>query len=325
MSHPLHDPLLALSDPTRVRLLCAVADQELGVGELGKVLQLPQSTVSRHLKVLLEGGWVGRRKEGTSSLFWFAEGVDGDARALWEVVSRRLQADGVYSEDRRRLLAVVAARADSRTFFAGHAGDWDDVRQQLFGGEFLAPTLLALLPPGQVVADLGCGTGAAVAALASAVERVIGVDREPAMLEVARQRTLGFENVSLREGDLSALPIEDGAVNAAMCMLVLHHIDDASAVIAESARVLCDGGRLVLLDMVSHKRDVYRREMGHAHLGFERDVIEGWMTEAGLNLRAWHVLPAAAEAEGPPLFVAVGEKPSSRKSDGWDVWRAGAW
>jgi len=322
MSHPLYDQLQVLSEPTRVRLLWAVSEQELGVGELVKVLQLPQSTVSRHLKLLLESDWVTRRREGTSSLFRIQSAeVDEDAWALWEVVKGRVEADGVYAEDRHRMLAVIAARADSRTFFAGHAGEWDSLRRQLFGEEFLTPALLSLLPPDQVVADLGCGTGGAVAALAPAVRRVIGVDREPAMLQVAKQRTLGLDNVSLRQGDLSGLPIEEDELDAAMCMLVLHHVPNVPAVLEEVSRTLRPGGRVVILDMVAHERDRYRRDMGHVHLGFQRVVLDGWLQEAGLEPRSWQLLPAAASAEGPALFLSVAVRPKEQMRAGWDVWR----
>ncbi len=294
--------LSTLSEPTRVRLLALLEAEELGVGELARIVQVPQSTVSRHLKVLREDGWIQRRSVGTASLLRVDPALPGDARKLWQVV--RQEAD--FPEDRRRMRSVLALRGgDSAAFFERMAGKWETIRGDLFGEAFWLPTLLALLPEGLVVADLGCGTGEALAALAPVVRSVIGVDREAAMLSLAATRLDGLRNVSLRQGGLTALPMADAELDIALCMLVLHHVEPLSIAFAEIARALKPGGRLVVLDMVAHDRVDFQRSMGHRHRGFSPAQLTALARDAGMTLHRHRRLPHATEALGPPLQVAI--------------------
>ncbi len=306
----LSQRLSTLSEPTRLRLLYVLAREELSVGELSRALQLPQSTVSRHLKQLLDGGWLEKRSAGTASFFLLAQPLPDEAAALWSVVAAELDASGAYAEDSLRVESVLARRElEGRAFFGRHAGRWAQLRRELFGEDTALPVLLSLLPPELVVADLGCGTGELVAALAPYARRVIGVDREAAMLEVARRRCAGLENAVLLEGGLGALPIPDEALDAALCTLVLHHVEDLVAAFADIARTLRPGGRLVVLDMVQHTRRAYRRSMGHRHLGFSEETLEALARGAGLILESYRRLPPDPQALGPGLFVARSQRP----------------
>ena len=309
---PVFERLNALSEPIRVRLLRVLAREELAVGELARVLQTSQPTVSRHLKLLDEGGWVSRRRAGTASYYRLStDTLHADARGLWEVVSASLDEEAAepashYAEDVRRLEGVLAQRTgDSEELFRRLGGRWDDVRHELFGDGYVLPALLALLPPGLVVADLGCGTGAMLPLLSPVAARVIGVDREAAMLEVAEQRIAGLPNVSLVRGLLDALPVDAASLDLALCQLVLHHVRELPPVFAEVARVLTPTGRWVILDMVEHDREDYRDTMGHQHLGFSEPTIRGLARDAGLSVATWRVLPPDPTAQGPALFVAV--------------------
>lgn len=310
----IFDRLAALSEPTRVRILRVLLREELTVGELVRVIGAPQPTVSRHLKQLDESGWVLRRKAGTASYYRFAHHeLDESSRGLWASVAASLETDGeggVWAEDARRLEGVLAARTgDSAELFRRLGGRWDAVRRELFGEAYLLPTLLALLPPGLVIADLGCGTGAMLPLLAPVAERVVGVDREEAMLEVARERCSALPNVSLRLGHLDALPLEDQSVDLAVCALVLHHVRELAPVFGELRRVLRPGGRAVVLDMVEHDRDDYRDTMGHQHLGLGESTLSGLAGSAGLRLGVYRALPADPDAAGPGLFIGVIEAP----------------
>jgi ArsR family transcriptional regulator len=179
------------------------------------------------------------------------------------------------------------------------------VRKELFGDGYVLPALLALLPPGQTIADLGCGTGAMLPLLAPVCAQVIGVDREAAMLAVAEERAAGLSNVELRRGLLDALPFPDASVDLALCQLVLHHVRELAPVFAEVRRILAPGGRWVILDMVEHDREEYRDTMGHQHLGFSEPTTRTLAESAGLAVSAWRVLPPDSAAHGPALFVAV--------------------
>lgn len=296
--------LSVLAEPVRIRLLALLEQQELGVGELCRVLQLPQSTVSRHLKALQVGGWVRRRSEGTSGLYRAdADGPDPVGRRLWQVVRDAYDEGPQRAEDDARLAALLEQRSEEG-FFGRVGGEWDALRRNLFGDGFLLPALAALLHEDQVVADLGCGTGPALVELAPVVRRVIGVDREPRMLEAAATRTRDLPNVELRRGGLESLPLEDREIDAALCVLVLHHVADLSRAFQEVRRSLVPGGRLVVVDMAAHARTDWIQSMGHRHLGFERGPLEALAREAGLELRRFRALPPAPEAQGPPLFVA---------------------
>lgn len=310
MTTAVFDRLAALAEPIRVRLLRVLLHEELAVGEVARVLQTSQPTVSRHLKQL--EGWLLRRKVGTATFYRLQpDQLPDEARALWAVVMAGVEAEAddpasVWAEDLRRLDGVVAARsADSAELFRRLGSRWDDVRGELFGSSFVGATLAALLPPGQRVADLGCGTGALLPVLAPAVAVLYGVDREAAMLEVAAARTTEFPNVELRPGRLDALPLDAGAVDVALCQLVLHHVRDLPPVFAEVARILARDGRFVVVDMVEHERDEYRDTMGHQHLGFSEAALRELAAGAGLRCLSYRALPADPSAQGPSLFVGV--------------------
>src|SRR5262245_32891271 len=263
------DHLASLADTTRSRLLLLLDRRELPVSQLCAVMQLPQSTVSRHLKALADAGWVSSRAEGASNVYTMTRELDAAARRLWVLVREQVGSSPASAEDQRRLLASLSERrARSQEFFSSSAGQWDRVRDELFGDRFHLAALAALAQPDWIVGDLGCGTGQVSAVLAPFVARVIAVDASQAMLQAARKRLTLLDNVDLRRGELEALPIDDGRLDLATIMLVLHHVPEPARAIAEVARVLKPSGRLVLVDMLPHDREVYRPQMGHLWLGF---------------------------------------------------------
>lgn len=303
---PIFDHLAALADPTRGRLLLALEPRELTVTELATALQLPQSTVSRHLRTLSDEGWVAARADGTSRLYRMtAAALPPDARRLWTAVREPIAAQHVARHDSTRLRSVLAKRRTaSQAFFSSAAGRWDSLRTELFGARVELVALLGLLDEKITVGDLGCGTGAIIEALAPFVARVIGVDGSRAMLTAARRRLGDCDNVELRTGDLEALPLGDGELGAALLVLTLHHVSEPGAALAEAARALEPGGRLVVVDMRPHDREEYRREMGHLWLGFSEDQMDGWLATVGFESVRFTPLSADPEAKGPTLFAA---------------------
>jgi ArsR family transcriptional regulator len=308
-ARPIFDRLAALADPTRGRLLLLLDRHELTVGELCTALQLPQSTVSRHLKTLADEGWVTARADGASRLYAMpGSALDGSARKLWQLVRAQAGATPSARQDLTRAERVVQERRSaSQAFFSSRAGQWDRVRTELYGsGADVAP-LAALLDPSWIVADLGCGTGQTSAALAPYVAHVIAVDESSAMLNAARKRLGGLdhvENVELRTGRLEDVPLDDASVDVAVLSLVLHFVVDPAAVIAESARILRPGGRLLVVDMLPHEREEYRTTMGHLWLGFSASQLDGWCTDAGLGDTRVVPLAPDPQAKGPNLFTA---------------------
>lgn len=307
----LTDRLTSLGDPVRLRLLRLIETQELSVGEVAKVVQLPQSTVSRHLKTLADAGWLSRRQEGTASFFSLVpDDLAPDARALWAAVRAHLGSSTDLAEDQRRLKAVLAERrTDSQAFFGRHAGEWDALRTELFGGRFTSVALLSLIRGDWTIADLGCGTGNAAEFLAPFVDKVIAVDQSPPMIDAARQRMTGAANVEFVEAPINRTGIADASVDAAVCVLVLHHLDDPAGALREMRRVLrADraGGRVLIVDMLAHDRDEYRRLMGHKHLGFSKGEMLRLLADAGFTDLVYHELPGEPDAKGPGLFAAAG-------------------
>jgi ArsR family transcriptional regulator len=295
----------------RLRLLRLVEQEELSVGELARVLQLPQSTVSRHLKVLYESKWIDRRSEGTASLYWMdGEVLSDSARALWDVVRAQLGKSPTLSEDDHRMAEVLAERrTDSSAFFGRIVGEWDRLRRELFGESVGSEALLSFLDSQWTVADLGCGTGSTAELLAPVVGKVIAVDREPAMLAAARKRLDRFDNVELVRGDLTDLSIGDEQVDAAVVSLVMISIGQPEVAVREIARILRPRGLAMVVDMVPHDRESYRHTMGHLHLGFDEEQVRQWAAAAGLTDLRYRRLRADTSAKGPGLFVVTMRKP----------------
>jgi ubiquinone/menaquinone biosynthesis C-methylase UbiE/DNA-binding transcriptional ArsR family regulator len=309
------EDLSALADPTRSRILVLLDGHELTVSELCHILQLPQSTISRHLRALVDAGWIGARPEGTSHFYSMTrDGEDPDAARLWQIVREQVARSTVAVQDQLRLQTALTERGvRSQEFFASSAGQWDRLREELFGDRFHLAALGALAEGGWVAGDLGCGTGQVSATLAPFVEHVIAVDASAAMLDAARSRLAALPNVELRQGELEALPIDDGALDLATLMLVLHHLPEPRTAVAELARVLRPGGRVIIVDMLPHEHDSYKGQMGDIWLGFSEAQVTRILTEAGFG--RVRVVPLAPEtrAKGPALFVASGEKQSQER------------
>jgi ArsR family transcriptional regulator len=305
----IHDHLASLADTTRSRLLLLLDRQELTVSELCSILQLPQSTVSRHLKALADGGWVTVRAEGTSNIYAITRDLDGAARRLWLLVREHVGPTAAAAQDMRRLQATLAERrTKSQEFFSSSAGQWDKLRDELFGDRFHLAAMAAFADREWVVGDLGCGTGQVSAAIAPFVARVVAVDASAAMLQAAKKRLQSAANVELRRGELEALPIDDATLDAATLVLVLHHIPQPDRAIAEVGRVLKPGGRLVIVDMLPHDRDAYKQQMGHVWLGFSEEHIRQMVSASGFGEVTVVALPPDARAKGPGLFVATARR-----------------
>jgi ubiquinone/menaquinone biosynthesis C-methylase UbiE/DNA-binding transcriptional ArsR family regulator len=303
---PLLSGMEALSDPVRLRLLRLLERHELGVAEMTDVLQMPQSSVSRHLKLLMDRGLVRSRSRGTTNLYRMqVSELPVAARRLWLVAREQTEGWATLQHDRLRLERRLAQRQrDSQAFFAGAVSRWDRLRRELYGEAFTRSALAALLPGEAVVADLACGTGTVAAEIAPHVARVIAVDQSPAMLAAARKRAARLPNVELLRGDLASLPIPDATCDAALLLLALTYVAEPQPAVDEMARILKPGGRAVVVDLLGHDRDDFRREMGQLRPGFEPVALRSLLAEAGLVGAACRELPTEAGARGPALLLA---------------------
>src|SRR5215212_4332252 len=270
----LFERMTALADPIRSRILLLLERHELTVNEIRSVLQLPQSTVSRHLKILTDHDWIVSRPEGTSRRYRTAEKMEQASRKLWHVVREQVMSGSAAANDVRRVQTVLAhRRSKSQKFFSSSAGQWDRLRVELFGARADLLGLLGLFDESWTVGDLGCGTGQLTESIAPFVDRVIAVDDSSAMLGAARRRLASMNNVEVKSGRLESLPVEDGSLDAALLFLVLHYVPEPEAAIAEARRTLKPGGRLLIVDMMPHDRDDLQHEMGHVWRGFSEEQI----------------------------------------------------
>lgn len=307
---PILDHMAALADPIRCRMLLPLERHELTVNEICSVLQLPQSTVSRHLKTLADDGWVTSRRDGTSRFYGMAmQDLDPGAQRLWPLIREQIAGTNGAEQDERRLNSVLSRRrSKSEAFFASASGQWDQMRAELFGDRFHLHALLALIDPALTVGDLGCGTGQVSELLAPHVAKVIAVDGSADMVQAARKRLKAMPQVDVRRGDMEALPLDAGQLDAAVVALVLHHVPEPVRALSEVHRVLRCGGRVLIVDMLPHDRVEYQQQMGHVWLGFSEKTMKKHLEAAGFERPATRALPADAAAKGPALFVTTARK-----------------
>lgn len=304
----------SLAEPARLRLLSLLEGHELAVSDLAEILQLPQSTVSRHLKVLADQGWIAARGERTANLYRMLDGdLPAPAARLWQLAREEMRGWPALEHDRLRLERCLERRRGSGDFFASVADEWDHLRRELYGERFTDDALRELLPADWTVADLACGSGSVAALLAPRVAEVIAVDLSPEMLEAASRRIGAAAgpggNVDLRQGALEQLPIASATCDAALLLLALTHVEEPARAVAEMARILKPGGRAVIVDLLRHDREEFRRRMGQRRNGFDAAELASLLADAGLEGVTCSALPTDPASKGPALLLAAGSKP----------------
>lgn len=298
------DIFRALADATRLRILALLRSMELSVGELAQVLGQSQPRVSRHVKILCDAGLAERRKEGS----WVFVALGKPARVEPVLSSLdswgKLESDHWAVADAARLAAVRADRAASAAgWFEANAGQWDAIRSLHIAESEVEAAIAQILgeaPIGQLI-DIGTGTGRMLELFAARAECALGIDRSSEMLRLARAKLSerGLANAELRQADLYALPLGDGAADVAILHHVLHFAQQPGAAIAEAARVLSPGGRLLIADFAPHDREELRTRDAHTRLGFSDEQIAAWFDAAGL-------MPARTETlKGGELTVKL--------------------
>jgi len=295
--------LRAAAEPSRLRLLVICAQGEWTVTELTQILGQSQPRVSRHLRLLAEAGLLERFREGGWVFYRRAE--SGPGARLARNLCRLVPADDAeLALDRQRVAAVRAARQEqAQRYFAGLAGRWDQIRSLHVDEGKVEDALLGLFeaePPRNLL-DIGTGTGRVLQLLAPRIGFGLGIDLSREMLAVARanlDRT-GTRNCQVRLGDMYHLPLPERAFEAATLHRVLHYADRPAAALAEAARVLRPGGRLVVVDFARHELEFLRRDYAHRRLGFEDAELAAWFRAAGLEP------DAPVRLAGQPLTMVI--------------------
>ena len=281
----------ALADETRVRLINLLLSHELNVGEIVEALDMGQSRVSRHLRILAECGLVRVRREGLWAFYSAVE--DGPARTFLDAAAALWGPEGEpdpqLDGDLAQARGVIHRRVqDTRRFFDAVAPDWDRLARDILGELDLASEIIALAAgdgPVGVAADLGCGPGDLLARLAGQARAAIGVDNSARMLDLARERFQDMDNVSLRIGELTHLPLRDGEADLAVLSLVLHHLTDVAGAVAEAGRTLGTSGRLIVAEFDLHEVEAMRDEYGDHRLGIEKKDMRRFLERSGFAIQ----------------------------------------
>ncbi|HEX8262583.1 MAG TPA: metalloregulator ArsR/SmtB family transcription factor [Allosphingosinicella sp.] len=311
---PASEIFRSLADPTRLRILALLRAMELSVGELAQVLGQSQPRVSRHVRILIEAGLAERRKEGSWVFLSLAD--PGRVQPLFAALERWAEIDGEdpwAAADAARLAAVRADRAAAaERYFAAHAGNWDEIRSLHIAEcevEAACRRALAGRPVGRLV-DIGTGTGRMLELFGADADRALGVDRSPEMLRLARVKLseAGLAAAELRQGDMYALPLAAGSADTVILHQVLHYAQQPAAAVAEAARLLAAGGRLLIVDFAPHEREELRARDAHLRLGFADEAMLKYLDGAGLKGRVVEHL------EGGELTVTLweGERPQEK-------------
>lgn len=272
----------ALADQTRLRLWCVLNYHELTVSEIVRIMEMGQSRISRHLKIMTEAGILTARRSGLRVFYTVAHTRNtNDLRRFMEDATG---AEEPYVGDVTRAGAIMQERRfETSRFFDGVAAGWEQLRSELYGNTDVDAMLIEHVPSCRTAVDIGCGTGDLARLLAARADRVIGVDNSQGMLEHARSRFNGQDQAEFRLGDIEHLPLGDGEVDCAVMNMVLHHLQSPAAGLAEARRVLRDGGTLLVADLGPHQDQKLRARFGDRWMGFDADLLESWIREAGFT------------------------------------------
>ncbi|MFZ5637234.1 MAG: ArsR/SmtB family transcription factor [Pseudomonadota bacterium] len=293
--------LKVLADATRVRLLALLEREELTVAELSSITRLAQPRVSTHLARLKEAGLVRDRRAGVSAYYRFDEAALDDAqRALWRTL-REGSDDPLLRQDAERIPAVLAARAADANWADSVAGDMERHYSPGRTWEALARSALPLLAPGRVL-DIASGDGVLAELLAPHAQEYVCIDASPRVVSAASERLRRFANVQVREGDMHALPYEDGHFDLVVLMHALTYAARPAVAVAEAARVLRPGGRLLLSSLARHEHRAAVEAYGHVNLGFTDKELRKFMEKAGLDIATSETV---TREKRPPHFEVI--------------------
>lgn len=282
------DSLKAVAESSRLRILALLSRGDLTVTDLTEILRQSQPRVSRHLKLLLEAGLIGRYQEGSWAFFRLADD-EATREFVQGLVAHVDPVDLQVDRDLERLADVKQRRqARASDYFSRNAASWDEIRTLHVPDKAVENALLKLIGkrPFQTMLDLGTGTGRLLEILSPLYRRGVGIDMSREMLAVARANLehAGVTNAQVRQGDIFAPPVERDSFDLVTIHQVLHYLDDPGRAVHEAARLLRPGGRLVVVDFAPHDLEFLRTDHAHQRLGFSDRQMDDWFSEAGLDV-----------------------------------------
>ena len=299
--------LRAAGEPSRLRIVALLAREELAVMELCQIMDQSQPRVSRHLRLLTASGLVERFPDG--GWVFYRLGAEPERKAvLDQILSLVDEHDPALARDRDRLAAVRAERADrAEAYFARNAPRWDQLRS-LYVSETDVEAAILAAAEGRFarLIDLGTGAGRMLTLLAPRAETALGLDLSHQMLNIARLRVAeaGLRQVELRHGDIFATGLPDASADLVVVHQVLHYLGDPAAAVAEAARLVAPGGRLLIVDFAPHKLEYLREAHQHRRLGFPEEEMARWLAAAGLKRPKVTTLPGSTEGLTVKIWAA---------------------
>ena len=296
--------LKALTDATRLRLVALLSREELSVNELQEITELGQSRISTHLGVLQDNGLLTFRKDGKRSLYRINPDTTRQARECLEL-ARQIAREGVeHEQDGRNLKRVLEQRSEqAQVYFNQVAGRFDQKYGPGRSWQAFGQLLLQLVPPLDI-ADLGSGEGLVGELLARNARKVICVDNSKHIVDFGQRKAEknGLKNLEFRNGDIENPPIRAKTVDVALFSQALHHAEHPQEALASAHRILRPGGRLIILDLLEHQFEQARDLYGDRWLGFPKNTLHQWITEAGFKQAE---ITEAAREEEPPHFTTL--------------------
>jgi ArsR family transcriptional regulator len=288
--------LRAAGEATRMRILALLAREELSVLEICRVMDQSQPRISRHLKLLAEAGLVERFPDGAWVFYRLAVGGQV-ADLIGSVLARIDPHDPIIERDGERLSAVWSERAsEAGEYFARNAARWDEIRSLYVAESDVEAAILEAAGPGPFkrLVDLGSGTGRMLTLLGPQAERALGLDQSQQMLNIARNHVseAGLKQCELRHGDIFGTGLPSQSADVVVVHQVLHYLSDPAAAVRESARIVSEGGRLVIVDFAPHKLEFLREQHQHRRLGFAEEEMGRWLRDGGLSKVHLKDLPA---------------------------------
>jgi len=281
------DALKAVGEPSRLRIVSVLARIELTVGELCRVIGQSQPRTSRHLRLLCDAGVLERHAEGTSA--FYRPAATGLGRDLLDVVKTLIDdAHPAIARDLERLSAVREDRAaEAEAYFSRIATNWDQIRFRHVADEDVEAALLEAVQSQRIgnLLDIGTGTGRILEVFADRIDRGLGIDQSRPMLNVARANldAEGLSHCRVRHADVYDLDLPAGSFDVAVLHHVLHFLDDPADAIAQTARTLKPGGRMLVVDYQLHHFEFLRSDYAHRRLGFDDDEVNSWFQDADLD------------------------------------------
>jgi ArsR family transcriptional regulator len=289
--------LRAAGEPTRLRILALLAREELAVMELSQVLGQSQPRVSRHLKLLTEAGLIERFPDG-AWVFYRVSAAEPQRGFVGQVLTLASGDTGELARDADKLEGVRAGRAaEASSYFSRNAARWDEIRSLHLPEAAVEAAILQAAGKGPYrrLVDLGSGTGRMLTLLGPLAERSVGLDQSQQMLNIARSHVAEekLESVELRHGDIFSTGLPSATADLVVVHQVLHYLSDPAAAVAEAARLVMPGGKLLIADFAPHDHEFLRASHQHRRLGFADAEMERWLARAGLKPAKPSALPPA--------------------------------